>query len=88
MVPFCPYGEEGTPYKKKITLFWNEEDFNDSENSGFLMLEDGDTPEFLVRNEGKVEKVSFKSDGTTSSNIAPDILHVIRETYKNYTYLF
>jgi putative selenate reductase len=85
---FCPYGEEGTPYKKKITLFWNEEDFNDSENSGFLMLEDGDTPEFLVRNEGKVEKVSFKSDGTTSSNIAPDILHVIRETYKNYTYLF
>ena len=31
---FCPYS--GRPYKDKFTLFWSEEDFRDSENSGFL----------------------------------------------------
>ena len=33
---FCPYS--GRPYKDKFTLFWSEEDFADSENSGFLPL--------------------------------------------------
>ena len=33
---FCPYS--GRPYKDKFTLFWSEEDFRDSENSGFLPL--------------------------------------------------
>ena len=34
---FCPYS--GRPYKDKFTLFWSEEDFRDSENNGFLLLE-------------------------------------------------
>ena len=33
---FCPYS--GRPYKDKFTLFWSEEDFKDSENTGFLPL--------------------------------------------------
>ncbi len=36
---FCPYS--GRPYKDKFTLFWTAEDFEDSENSGFLPLADG-----------------------------------------------
>jgi len=34
---FCPYS--GRPFKDKFTLFWSEEDFADSENNGFLVLE-------------------------------------------------
>ncbi len=33
---FCPHA--GKPYKDKLTLFWSEEDFADSENIGFLKL--------------------------------------------------
>lgn len=35
---FCPH--TGNPYKDKITVFWTELDFNDSENVGFLKLDD------------------------------------------------
>ena len=34
---FCPYS--GRPYKDKLTLFWYEEDFRESENEGFLFKE-------------------------------------------------
>ena len=33
---FCPYS--GRPYRDKLTLFWNEEDMENSENTGFLPL--------------------------------------------------
>ena len=35
---FCPYAS--APYKDKLTLFKDEEGFNDSENKGFLFLDD------------------------------------------------
>ncbi len=34
---FCPYS--GRPYRDKVTLFWSEEDMENSENTGFLVLE-------------------------------------------------
>ena len=54
---FCPYS--GRPYKDKFTLFWSEEDFADSENSGFLPLSgdkvrvrlNGGTAEYDVSDE-------------------------------------
>ena len=36
---FCPY--DGRPYKDKLTLFWEQEDFYNSTNQGFMMMEDG-----------------------------------------------
>jgi putative selenate reductase len=33
---FCPYN--GSPYKEKFTLFWNEGDFIKSKNDGFCLL--------------------------------------------------
>ena len=44
---FCPY--DGRPYKDKFTLFWSEEDFENSENQGFLLLDNGDFGKFRVR---------------------------------------
>jgi putative selenate reductase len=34
---FCPH--EGNPYKDKVTVFWSEEDLNDSTNKGFVVLD-------------------------------------------------
>ncbi|GHU87010.1 putative selenate reductase subunit YgfK [Spirochaetia bacterium] len=45
---FCPHA--GKPYKEKFTVFSSEEDFNDSENSGFLLIS---TDVFKVRLEDK-----------------------------------
>lgn len=48
---FCPYNS--APYKDKLTLFWNEADFADSENQGFLLL-DAEKELYRVRMDGQV----------------------------------
>lgn len=83
---FCP--NEGAPYQEKLTLFWNEADFNDSNNSGFLLVEDGPEPVFKVRLDGKVFDVKFTADGKPQSSIDPAISAIIWSAYKNYRYLF
>lgn len=45
---FCPY-QEGRPYKDKLTLFWSEQDMENSENEGFLAV---DEDHFKVRVAG------------------------------------
>lgn len=45
---FCPYS--GRPYRDKFTLFWSEEDFENSENDGFLVVPAG----VRVRADGRV----------------------------------
>jgi putative selenate reductase len=47
---FCPYSSE--PYKVKLTLFWSEKDFQDSTNSGFLIVEDGAEVVVMLRLAG------------------------------------
>ncbi len=54
---FCPHN--GNPYKDKVTLFWTEKDFHDSENMGFLP-QDKEGVRFMVRDEQK-NVVNFKS---------------------------
>ncbi len=51
---FCPH--TGNPYRDKITVFWTDEDFHDSENKGFLAIGDN---RFKFRDEN--EKV-FESN--------------------------
>jgi len=36
---FCPY--QGSPYREKLTLFWNAEDYQNSSNSGFYLKSNG-----------------------------------------------
>ena len=57
---FCPYS--GAPYKEKFTLFACEEDFENSENPGFLPLENGSV---RVRIDGKTGE---HSDGANLPN--------------------
>lgn len=55
---FCPYS--GRPYRDKLTLFWSEEDMENSENTGFLVLEG---TKVKLRFAGKIEKVDVADAG-------------------------
>lgn len=55
---FCPH--QGAPYKNKITLFWNEEEFNKSQNDGFYLFSlDNHVINLKVRINSLVEKISY-----------------------------
>lgn len=62
---FCPH--EGNPYKDKVTVFWSKEDFNDSTNIGFVVIdmakgiclvrtEDGEIVNYTVGQKNAVSK--------------------------------
>lgn len=72
---FCPYSSR--PYRAKLTLFHTARDFEDSENAGFLPLENGN---ILLRLDGAVsEKAPAEVDGAVGA--------LIREVLKSYKYL-
>lgn len=52
---FCPY--QGKPYKDKFTLFWSEEDFDNSTNDGFLILNHN---EIKIRKLNKVKNIKIE----------------------------
>ena len=75
---FCPY--EGRPYREKLTIFANEEDFSESENIGFLKT--GET--YKVRLENK-SVVKYRPGGKNIPQQWAAILETISSKYK---YLF
>ncbi len=84
---FCP--EQGKPYLEKLTLFWNEDDFLDSRNSGFILP--GKTPEAGVRirvNDQIIELPLKDFAKAVRPNIDPALLSMIRSICDNYQYLF
>lgn len=83
---FCHY--DGAPYKDKLTLFWSEEDFASSNNSGFLMVKDGAEPVFKFRVDGRIMTVKFDGDRKTEAAVDSTVLAVAWETFKGYKYLF
>jgi putative selenate reductase len=78
---FCPY--DSSPYKEKLTLFANEADFNNSENHGFVLLDD-DALTCKVRLAGKVQDLSLKAE---SSGLPDGIRDLIVAVCKNHSYL-
>ncbi len=83
---FCPYSSE--PYKVKLTLFWTEKDFQDSPNSGFLVVEAGAKFEVVLRLAEEVIKVKFDESGNTDVPIDPSIAAFIWTVLKQYNYLY
>lgn len=73
---FCPY--DSAPYKDKLTLFGTEEDFENSENQGFV-ASDKDAGKFKIRLDGKVRELSLSEDST--------IARFISSIIKYYPYL-
>ena len=76
---FCPYS--GRPYKDKFTLFSSEEDFSDSENSGFLPLEG---TRVRVRLFGNVSEYDISDP---NCGLPEGIFAFIKAVTDNYSYL-
>ncbi len=78
---FCPH--TGNPYKDKITVFWNANDFKNSTNSGFLVL-DKDKGLCQVRTE-KGDVVSYILGQVDI--ISKEMANMIKSCIKNYSYI-
>ena len=76
---FCPYSSR--PYKDKFTLFWSREDFENSENQGFLRLEGGRT---LVRFAGAVQEYDVSDP---NCGLYDPLRRLILAVYTDYPYL-
>lgn len=75
---FCPH--TGNPYKDKITLFWTEEDFNNSTNKGFVRIGDN---KFKVRKEdGSITDYTLNEKGSISNQMEA----ILRIVLKDYSY--
>ena len=76
---FCPYS--GKPYRDKLTLYWSEEDFEDSENSGFLVT--GGT-KIKLRFAGKVQELDAADE---KCGLYEPLRKLILTVIKDYAYL-
>ena len=83
---FCPYSSE--PYKVKLTLFWSEKDFQESTNSGFLIVGDGSETGVMLRLAGEIIKVKFDESGIADVPIDDSIAAFVWTVMKQYGYLY
>lgn len=77
---FCPW--DSAPYKEKFTIFRNEEDFKDSTNEGFYMV-DKEKGEFKLRLDGKENIYAFNN----CAELDPKVVHLIKQINLQYGHL-
>lgn len=77
---FCPY--DSAPYKDKFTYFASEEDFADSTNSGFAVL-DKERGRIRVRLEGKEFDCALRAD----TPLPKELELLIATVLSDYEYL-
>ncbi|MCX7710856.1 MAG: putative selenate reductase subunit YgfK [Clostridia bacterium] len=82
---FCPY--DSAPYREKLTLYWSFEDFEESRNAGFVLI-DETVGKFLVRLGDSVEEIAFDSSGKWTGSIPKEVGEFIWAAYSEYKYLF
>ena len=78
---FCPHS--GRPYKDKFTLFSLPEDFDNSDNSGFIA--DGNLVK--IRLDGKIIEGEIGRDGELEADVPEEIKAIIEEIFLSYSYL-
>lgn len=79
---FCTRG--GFPYLKKVTLFANKEEFENSDNAGILKLED---QIFQLRDEDKNEYVYDLNNSNNSNDDKKSIENILEKIIQEYPYL-
>lgn len=94
---FCPY--DGKPYKDKLTLFATKEDFKNSTNNGFMVIDFKDSRSVTLRLQDKLWKLKinknneliipedFKYPKDCSIKEFKKISVIISTVLKNYSYL-
>lgn len=75
---FCPY--DSRPYKDKFTLFWSEEDFDNSENDGYLPAGDG-SGRCRVRLGGQVRDYDVTDPACGLYDPLRRLILAVREAY-------
>ncbi len=76
---FCPH--TGNPYKDKVTVFWNEEDFENSTNIGFW-VKDSSTGICKIRTEqGEIIECKTYEENTISKEMK-NIIETCIEDYR------
>lgn len=78
---FCPYSS--APYKDKFTLFNSEEDFHDSTNEGFYVV-DPSRKLVLVRYKGEENTFSLTE---TNLKVANGLLDMMEAVIDDYSYV-
>lgn len=76
---FCPY--ESAPYKDKFTLFLNEEDFRDSTNEGFVLLDPAEKI-CLLRLKDSERKISLQDSHLDLPNSLLDFMEAVIENHE------
>lgn len=79
---FCPY--DSAPYQDKFTLFADIKGFDDSANSGFVLI-DKDTMTFRIRLGSETGDYSLKD---IDCKLEPGIKGLIQAVYSDYRYMF
>lgn len=92
---FCPH--QGAPYKDKITLFMNEEEFNKSQNDGFyLQAKENNNYQFKIRFNSQIKQLAvnlLKHPISISKNTEPIPIDLtkykslIKQVVKDYHYI-
>jgi putative selenate reductase len=94
---FCPY--QGSPYRDKMTLFQNEDDFRNSTNSGFYLKSKGNDGssvfavrlsdvigELVLDGKGQVVQSDFRDK--QSSRASENFNTLLSTVHRDYSYLF
>ncbi len=79
---FCPY--KSAPYKDKLTYFSSEDDFNESTQQGFLLIDEGKV--VRVRYGESVVETSLEDD-SENSHLPNPIYNVIKAFFENYSFM-
>jgi len=74
---FCPH--DGNPYKDKVTVFWNEEDFKDSTNTGFLVTDMAKGTCLVRTEEGETVNFTAGQKDVISKELADVIMNCINK---------
>ncbi|MBM4176963.1 MAG: putative selenate reductase subunit YgfK [Ignavibacteria bacterium] len=75
---FCPH--QGAPYKDKLTLFWNEEEFDKSQNDGFyLQTKENEVFTFKLRCNTKVDLITMSAndDKYNTNDKSQSVMHKV-----------
>lgn len=84
---FCPY--DGKPYRDKITIFSDEEEFQRSKNQGFLIS--GSTIYYRIASNSSTKQIKIgeliEKRISTIDEEEIKLFTVIKEIFKNYEYL-
>ena len=75
---FCPY--DSSPYRDKFTLFASESDMDESENSGFVFVnESGDS---IVRLNGEKMRYRINDENPELDSRLAELITTVFEDYK------